>query len=67
MKKMTENIFRYLTIALLAVFSISIANAYESIIIKFPDQGWHIVYTQYGKAESILQYAPSGQTHDDFT
>ncbi len=42
--------------------------SYQTVLVDFPSsQGWHAVYYDKIFDEAILQYAPSGQTADDWT
>lgn len=66
MKNLPGLLFRivFLTILLLNFFSIS-ANAYESVIIKYPEQAWVSSYYEKHRDETIAQFVPpyDSKTH----
>ena len=58
---------KVLLISIFFIFSAFIAFAYETVIIKYPqEEGWHKVYYKKVGLESILQYVPRGQTQKNW-
>lgn len=56
---------------LLTIISLLITTsvfAYETVLVDFPpNQGWHAVYYDTRGNEAILQYAPVGQSYQNWT
>ncbi len=49
------------------LFLIQSVFAYETVLIDFPEnQGWHAVYYQKQRGETILQYVPAGETEESW-
>ena len=56
-----------LLVSLIFLFTTIITFAYETVIIKFPqDEVWIKAYYKKVGLESILQYVPRGQTHKNW-
>lgn len=68
MKKTSGNICKYLCLVVMALLCALPCLAYETVILKFPDNmGWRKVHYVGGKKEAIVQYAPRGHTREHFT
>ncbi|MDD3237392.1 MAG: hypothetical protein PHV37_04775 [Candidatus Gastranaerophilales bacterium] len=67
MKKIFGKFYKlFLTSIFVCFFIQCTVFAYETVIIDFPNDGWHkVFYKQQGK-ETIVQYVPSGQTQQNF-
>lgn len=53
---------------IISLFIIQAAFAYETVIVDFPEnEGWHPVYYSQQSSETILQYAPRGETDKEWT
>ncbi|MCQ2753825.1 MAG: hypothetical protein MJ231_02130, partial [bacterium] len=58
---------KVLLFSLIFLFSAIAVYAYETIIIKFPqDEVWDKAYYKKVGLEAIVQYVPRGQTHNNW-
>ncbi len=67
MKKIMQNFYKpFLVVLLLLTLTMPIF-AYETVIIKFPENmGWHKVHYSGSAKESLVQYVPKNQNRTSF-
>lgn len=68
MKKMFGKLSKsFLYLIIFFICTQGIGYAYETVLIDFPNNGWHKVFYQQKEEEIIGQFVPSGQTKDDYS
>lgn len=68
MKKIFGRLYKLFLLTVLCFSSAqSCSLAYETVLINFPNGGWHKVYYENRTKEAIVQYVPSGQTKTNYT
>lgn len=68
MKKMFGKLYKsFLYLIIFFICAQGICCAYETVLIDFPNNGWHKVFYQQKEQEIIGQYVPSGQDKDDYS
>ena len=53
-------------ILLFFFFVQNMALSYETVLIDFPNNGWHRVFYEDRVKEAIVQYVPTGQTKNNY-
>lgn len=67
MKKILGNLYKSCLGFLISFILVqNVCFAYETVLIDFPNNGWHKVFYAQKAKEIIGQYVPSGQTKDDY-
>ena len=63
MKKMFGKLYKVILVFFVSLFFVQVsAGAYETVLIDFPNGGWHKVFYETRPKETIVQYVPEGQT-----
>lgn len=56
----------FIFIILFFAFMQNTTQAYETVLVEFPNAGWHKVFYQKRDHQVIGQYLPSGQSRDNY-
>ncbi len=67
MKKIFGKLFKNIFILFFITLCFqNAANSYETVLIDFPNSGWHRVFYEDRVKEAIVQYVPAGQTKTNY-
>lgn len=67
MKKIFGKLYKNLFCILICFICLqNLAFSYETVLIDFPNGGWHKVFYENRTQEAIVQFVPSGQTKSTY-
>lgn len=67
MKKILGKLNKNIFCILICFFCLqTLAFGYETVLLDFPNGGWHKVYYEKRSTEAIAQFSPSGQTKTNY-